>query len=323
MTTEADLVTALSGRYPPNEYAVVPQVRDGAGWDRRTADAIAIGLWHSRGHTIHGFEAKVSRADWKREKERPEKAEAVARFCDYWWMVAPPQVVGVAELPDTWGLLEYRGGKLHMVKQATKLDPAPLTPGFVAQVLKRALTKMPGTLELQTAFEKGRDEGLASKRDADSYRAQHAERELSLLRERVKEFEAASGISLERDAWRVREYAYVIKSALANTDHSKARVQLHQMRVAALRLLVATDDLQAPETVTGTPGIQYDVSAEQLTKARAAVDAMKPIEPHWYSPDYQAMGDCKECGWQKDDQPMHLKPELAPARDLGLVPGGS
>lgn len=65
MWTEAALVEALKSRYTTQEYGLLTQVRDGAGWDRRTFDAIAIGYWSSRGHAVHGFECKVSKSDWK------------------------------------------------------------------------------------------------------------------------------------------------------------------------------------------------------------------------------------------------------------------
>ncbi len=45
--TEATLVEALRSRYGSNEWALLSQVRDGAGWERRTFDAVAIGLWGS------------------------------------------------------------------------------------------------------------------------------------------------------------------------------------------------------------------------------------------------------------------------------------
>ena len=32
---------------------------------------------------------------------------------------------------------------------------------------------------------------------------------------------------------------------------------------------------------------------------------IEKIAPHHYSPDYQAMGDCRICGLQRDDNPAH------------------
>ena len=48
-----------------------------------------------------------------------------------------------------------------------------------------------------------------------------------------------------------------------------------------------------------------------LRKALAALDAPPEgdeVKPHLYSPDYQAMGDCRTCGRLERD-PIHAPPE--------------
>lgn len=63
-------------------------VRDAAGFNvTRTADVLALGLWPSRGNELHGFEVKVSRADWRKELAQPEKAEGWCQIVDRWWIV--------------------------------------------------------------------------------------------------------------------------------------------------------------------------------------------------------------------------------------------
>lgn len=138
--TETRLYDLIVAAHPAREWAVLRHVRDGGGWDRRTCDALAMGLWPSRGLVLRGFEIKVTRADFKREAQDPEKAEAVAGFCDEWWLVTPPGLVrdpGV-DLPPSWGLMEPRSGGLTIKKKVTRLDPTPVSRGFLAQLFKGA-----------------------------------------------------------------------------------------------------------------------------------------------------------------------------------------
>lgn len=73
----------LRRRYPAPAWAFLEEVRNQTGYARtiRTADALAMSLYPSRGLHLHGFEVKVSRADWFRELNDPKKAEEIAAYC--------------------------------------------------------------------------------------------------------------------------------------------------------------------------------------------------------------------------------------------------
>jgi hypothetical protein len=106
---------------------------------RRHADAVSIGIWPSTGHRIHGFEVKVSRADFANEMKNGAKAEAIMQFCHHWSLATPPGLVRVDELPPTWGLVTFDGKTLRTVKQAPRLvlsrcRPASSPPWFAAPV---------------------------------------------------------------------------------------------------------------------------------------------------------------------------------------------
>ena len=64
--TQDELIEKLSRKYRPPEWAFLVQVKNGVGWTRkdRTADALAMSLWPSRGLELHGFELKSRRSDW-------------------------------------------------------------------------------------------------------------------------------------------------------------------------------------------------------------------------------------------------------------------
>lgn len=152
--TEAEMVDMLrkrceqdSGNGP--QGAIVPQVRDAAGFDaKRTIDAIGIGFWPSRGLLIDAYECKSSRSDFQRELNAPAKAERFSQLADRFWIVAGDSDVvrDPAELPEPWGLLVARGGKLVQVKAAQLLRPAqrgrPLPPafdrGFLVALIRQA-----------------------------------------------------------------------------------------------------------------------------------------------------------------------------------------
>lgn len=131
--TALTLRTALRLRLDGGEWALFWEVGDG-----RRADALAMNLWRSRGYAVHGFELKVSRGDWLKELKVPAKSDAVMKYCDRWWVVTPAKLIGTAELPEGWGLLELRGDRLVQKVPAPKLrNPRPLDRAFMSQMLRR------------------------------------------------------------------------------------------------------------------------------------------------------------------------------------------
>lgn len=104
----------------------------------RHADAVAIGIWPSTGHQIHGYEIKVSRGDFLSEMKNPLKSWPVMQFCHRWSLLTPPGLVKVDELPPNWGLQTFDGRIMRTVKQAPLLTPQPLSGGFVAALVRRA-----------------------------------------------------------------------------------------------------------------------------------------------------------------------------------------
>jgi len=86
--TAAEILVSLQERFCGPQYAFLPAVRDRTGMGAsRTADAMAMSLWPSRGLELFGFEIKVSRMDWLRELKAPEKSEELFGYCDRWYVV--------------------------------------------------------------------------------------------------------------------------------------------------------------------------------------------------------------------------------------------
>lgn len=190
----------LRGRYSPPSWALLEEVRDGTGYATagRSMDAMAFGLWPSRGLEIHGFEIKVFRNDWLRELKQPEKAESFYKFVDRWWIVAGDEtVVKPDELPKTWGLLVVKGDKMRTVIEAPAKKAVPCSRLFMMAIIRRVTEAyVPKSRLNELVAEK-----VAVKLEAavtnEAYGRDAMKRDLDKLLTRVREFQNKSGVTLE------------------------------------------------------------------------------------------------------------------------------
>lgn len=167
----------------------------------RSADAIRIGCWASRGYVIEGFEIKASRSDWLRELKEPAKAEEIAARMDRWWIVAPSGVVKKDELPATWGLLSLRkDGKLVVAVQAPRRDPPPPSRMFIAMLVRAGFMASREALRRERDSVYRRIEEQVQKRLTRSDPDEWLKERVAELEEDIAAFEAASGVRL-RERW--------------------------------------------------------------------------------------------------------------------------
>lgn len=163
--TVAQLHEAVRGAYPHHIH--LTEVRDATGFDAiRSADAMAIGMYSSRGREVRGFEMKVSRTDWLKELKQPDKAESLARFCNAWALIAPTEnIVHAGELPKPWGFgVPHRRRsnaalKLHWIVTPPELQPAPYDLVFLTALLAAA-RKQPVTeaeAAISAAYKRGQE----------------------------------------------------------------------------------------------------------------------------------------------------------------------
>ena len=117
--TADDIRKALAERYCEPEWYLGFEVGNGCGANvTRHADAIAINQWPHKGHEVIGFEIKVSKGDLKRELEVGAKSEALAQYCNYWYLAVPKGLTDGINIPEPWGIIEYADGKLRQKKKA-------------------------------------------------------------------------------------------------------------------------------------------------------------------------------------------------------------
>ena len=230
--TSEYLENLLSNRFCPPAWAFLPQVRSATGYVNqvRTADAIAMGLWPSRGLELHGFEIKVYRSDWLGELKKPEKAEEIASFCDFWWIVAPKDLIKIEELPTPWGLMIPHGATTKIVKQAEKLKSSPIDALFLAAILRRAQEVVTPQSKIDKAFKEGKEEGLEERNASFEYERTHHKE----FKETIDVFEKAAGIKIE--TWGTENIGNAVKMVL-NGEHLRAKKNLKGLLATAEKIV--------------------------------------------------------------------------------------
>jgi hypothetical protein len=208
---------ALRARYAPPEYVVLEEVRNAAGFaGDRSADALIMSLWPSRGLLLTGVEIKVSRSDWLRELKNPAKAEAIAAYCDHWVIAAPKDMIKTTEVPDGWGLWEVSDqGKFFFSKPGVRnLQPQAIDRAFLAAMLRRV-----GELDDLMIRDKIEAATLQAKQEAQDQAKREIERstaEHRQLLDRAKEIKDQTGIDIAHSYRFTDEQRVAIKYALAS-----------------------------------------------------------------------------------------------------------
>lgn len=195
--TSADLVDRLRRRYSEPEWIVLTEVRNATGYSRqaRSADAMALSTYPSRGCQLIGFEIKVSRSDLVKEIKDPDKSVALQSKCDRWFLVvSDPKFVVLSEVPATWGVLVARGDRLHVLKDAPELKAEAWPRDFVASLLRNAASGAATKAQLAEA----RAEGVKAGEGHNTWELRQTQRRLNEVEAVVKAFEEESGERLDR-----------------------------------------------------------------------------------------------------------------------------
>jgi hypothetical protein len=215
--TAYDIESLLKSRYTPPEYAFLPQVRNGTGYMNqiRTADALVMSLYPSRGLDLTGFEIKIRRSDWLSELKNPEKAEAIAQFCDFWFIVAPKDVVKVEELPSNWGLMIPHGTTTKVIKCAERLTHTDITRPFLAAILRKAQEVCTPKAELK----KVREEATIEANKNTEANIKYMQTKFFELQDKIKEFHKYSGVDILA-TWNtsIKDIGLAVKTVLNGED---------------------------------------------------------------------------------------------------------
>jgi hypothetical protein len=224
--TSTEIEELLRNRFCPPEYAFLPQVRNQTGYSRqiRTADVLVMSLFPSRGLYLSGFEIKVNRGDFLNELKYPDKAEAIARYCDFWWIAAPKEIVKIEELPVNWGLICPHGETMKVIKSAI-INPEIKIMDRVT--LAGIFRKAQEVITPEGELRKAKDDGIKYGRETEKHRCDYELKELTELRQCIKEFEEASGLSFNK--WRgTKELGEAVKLVL-NGEYMHLKEKLENL----------------------------------------------------------------------------------------------
>lgn len=217
LKTAAEVVRALRLRYPDNAYAMLEQVGNSTGFScRRHGDVVVMSLWPSRGLEIIGIEVKVSRQDWLKELQTPEKAEPIAQYCDRWYLAVGDEAIVLSdELPKSWGLLVPKAdGTLRCKVEATLKQPEPaIDRSFLAAILRRAQEQLTPESKLAEEYRRGQKEERELHKGELERELEYRMRDYEALQKAVQEFQEKSGVNI-RGAWNVGNLAEAVRCVM-------------------------------------------------------------------------------------------------------------
>lgn len=207
--TASGILERLDRSYMAPEWVVMREVAPVTGGGTRYADAVAVNTYSSRGYAIHGFEVKVSRADWLRELRAPEKAEPVMRYCDAWFVVTPKDIVKDGELPVGWGHLVATPRGLRRAAPS-RLKPQAITRAFFVSLVRRSFESLDRHAARMVASERSQMQ-TQIKMQVDRLVEQQRRQDTKALNA-WQELQAATGLTL--DPWGGPP-VFVVKLAMA------------------------------------------------------------------------------------------------------------
>jgi len=140
-----DLIKMIRNRYPVkmeegfHRYVVLEQVANATGmYHDHWIDAAVFDMWPSKGLMRSAFEIKVSRSDFLRELQQPNKYKWVLESFHYFYYVAPQDVIKREELPANAGWLCPRANKLTIRKAAVQNEKPKLDDHLLAAFMRAA-----------------------------------------------------------------------------------------------------------------------------------------------------------------------------------------
>lgn len=234
-----EMIERLTAKYCSPQYGILTQVRSSTGYNQvRTADAIAMSLWPSRGLNLIGFEVKASRTDWLKELKEPAKAEELGMHCHYWYIVInDADHIKEGELPEAWGLIVPYGKGLKIIKEAKYNEKAVppdfnFTAGIFRNVADYTVPKEALKSRDNENYERGKRRGEES--------AKYAVRDLAELTQCVMDFEKESGIKIGKYQPN-KEMGKAMKMVL-DGKHLNAEKMIKKLRERAVNVVKWLDD---------------------------------------------------------------------------------
>lgn len=128
--TADDILAHLQDMYADtNQYVCAAEVSPRTGaWERRI-DFLVMNCYDSEQLKIQGYEIKISKPDLKRELEDPDKHAVFFDAIDFYWMIAPDDVLDqkiIDLIPPKWGIRKVSRGEDGKIASRTVRKPTCL-----------------------------------------------------------------------------------------------------------------------------------------------------------------------------------------------------
>lgn len=256
----AVVVAALVAGHPEPDWVTIPEAPNGK-WSPRRCDLLAMHSWTSHQFEVHGYEVKVTRADWAKELATPAKAESWWQWCDRWSLAIPAEmeakILSAGDVPVGWGLVVIREDGRRSWRRRPDLHEREQWPwGLVAVMLstvdrrrradlQAAITAAVGPLQRQVWDLEARI------RSAPGNRAQA---QLDSLRLDIQNFEERTGLVIS-DGFagidpRVPRLVQLVQAHMPGWEHSQLGQTAKSLRVFADRIEALCEGLGLPVPAT-------------------------------------------------------------------------
>ncbi len=238
--TSDEIKTLLNEKYSDADKCLIAfEVNEGTGSSSgRRIDALAMHLWPSNDYKIIGFEIKVARSDWLNEMKQPEKSLAISQFCDEFYLVAPYGVLGIDELPKTWGYIQATSDRILTKIKAPKREPVSLDRPFMASFV-RSLTRKYSDKKLLTAqVEKAKEKLVKEIDDRNAHRIKRLEEEVGELRNTISEFNKQTGLTMSK--WNFGSIVHAV-NALKVVDNREKYIKDITNKITCLENMIDHD----------------------------------------------------------------------------------
>ena len=222
------------------KHLIAFEVNEGTGGaSGRRADAVSLELWPSNDYKIVGYEFKVSRADWLSEMKQPEKSQAISCYCDEWYLVAPKGVLGIDELPKTWGYIQVSEKRLTTKIPAPARSSEPVSRPFMASLLRNSINKYGDADLLQKRIDAAREEIKKEVEYSFKFKVERLEERLAERKALLEEFKSVSGVEISR--WNFKHLKPVIEG-LKNVTTRESYISSIENQLGFLSSLVTSQE---------------------------------------------------------------------------------
>jgi len=281
----------IEKRHPAPGWVTMFEVANATGYrTKRHADAVALGIWPSHGHELHGFEVKRSRSDVQKELSDPAKADAIGEYVDHWWLVVGDlKIIDGIVVPATWGILYPRGQVLRVHRKAPKRKAKAVDRGFSAAMIRNVIEGWVPKRVHDELKKTAKEEAMKQIANDKQWELESGLRDLADLRVTIKRFEEASGVNITQhygndderimslSSWEIDKIGEAVK-IVREAREAAGRTRFHGDDPVSLvkgELHSIEHAIRDHETAIGN----RRAAADRVRELLARLDTSKPAQP--------------------------------------------